>query len=172
MNRRRRRSRSGLARLLAHPRGTKLGRLLTEHLDEALMHLLPSHQGLIRVGPEWLWRDFRRRLGRGRNHGSPQRLERAALLWSIYHNFTPAQWRSEHKRKYKHPGQNALEVAGATPGRLSYLDAWGSCLPRPGPPLAPQRLASPCVGCHNLAHIIWNRVRHALGVCALAPRSI
>ena len=114
-----------LARLLAHERGAKLGRIIGEHLDEALMHLLPCHRGLIRVGPEWLWRDFRLRLSRGRNHGSAQRLERAALVWSIYHNFTPAQWRSERKRKYKHPGQSALEVAGASPGRLSYLDALG-----------------------------------------------
>ena len=39
--------------------------------------------------PEWLWRDFRLRLSHGRNHGSEQRLERAALVWAIYHNFTP-----------------------------------------------------------------------------------
>ena len=39
----------------------------------------------------------------------------AALVWAIYHNFEPAQWRSERKRHYRHPGQSALEVAGAPP---------------------------------------------------------
>ena len=75
--------------------------------------------------PEWYWRDFRLRLSRGRNHRSDQRLERAALVWAIYHNFEPAQWRSERKRHYRHPGQSALEVAGAPPGQVSYLDALG-----------------------------------------------
>ena len=45
------------------------------------------------VSPEWYWRDFRLRLSRERNHRSEPRLERAALLWAIYHNFEPAQWR-------------------------------------------------------------------------------
>jgi hypothetical protein len=82
-----------------------------------------SHQGLSRIGPWHLWRDSRLRLGHGRNHGSDERLERAALVWAIYHNFTPAQWRCERKRAYKHPGLSPLEVAGADPGELSYLDA-------------------------------------------------
>jgi hypothetical protein len=50
-------------------------------------------------------------------------LERAALLWAIYRNFTPAQRRSERHRHYKHPGQSPLEAAGASPGAISYLDA-------------------------------------------------
>lgn len=119
------RAEAALMQLLAHPRGTKLGRALREQLDELLMHLMDEHEGLIRITPEWLWRDFRLRLSRGRNHGSAKRLERAALVWAIYHNFTPTQRRLERKRQYKHPGQSALEVAGIDPGRLSYLDALG-----------------------------------------------
>lgn len=92
-------------------------------LDQLLYHLLPVHSGLARVSPEWLWRDFRLRLSRGRNHRSEERLEQAASLWMVYHNFTPAQGRSERKRTYKHPGQSPLQVAGADPGDISYLDA-------------------------------------------------
>jgi hypothetical protein len=114
-----------LAKLLAHPFGAALGKKLNEQLDRLFMHQLPDHRGLKRVGPEWLWRDFRLRLSHGRNHGSTQRLERAALLWAVYHNFTPAQWRSERKRHYRYPGKCALEVAGAPPGEISYLDALG-----------------------------------------------
>lgn len=112
-----------LAQLGAHRQGSGLARRLRESLGEALVHLEPGHQGLIRVGPEWLWRDFRLRLSRGRNHCSPLRLQRAGLVWGIYHNFTPAQERSEHHRHYKHPGLSPLEVAGSAPGELSYLDA-------------------------------------------------
>jgi len=71
---------------------------------------------------KWGW--YRRRR-RGRNHRSEPRLERAALLWAIYRNFTPAQRRSKRKRRYRHPGQRPLTVAGAPPGRVSYLDALG-----------------------------------------------
>jgi hypothetical protein len=112
-----------LARLQAHPFGARLAQKVNEQLDRLLYPLLACHQGLVRIAPEWLWRDLRLRLSRGRNHGSEERLERAGLLWMVYHNFTPAQWRSERKRKYKHPGQSALQVAGASPGRISYLDA-------------------------------------------------
>lgn len=45
----------------------------------------------MRVSPEWLWRDFRLRLSRGRNHGSSERLERAALVWGIYRIATLVQ---------------------------------------------------------------------------------
>ena len=89
------------------------------------MHLLDYYHGLQPVTPEWYWRDFRLRLSHGRNHRSDQRLERASLLWAIYHNFEPAQWRSERKRHYRYPGQSALAVAGAPPGQVSYLDALG-----------------------------------------------
>lgn len=114
-----------LARLRLLEWGEPLARWLEPLLDAALMHLMPCHQGLLRVSPEWVWRDFRLRLSHGRNHGSELRLERALLVWAIYHNFTPAQWRSEQKRKYRHPGQSPLEAAGASPGKLSYLDALG-----------------------------------------------
>jgi hypothetical protein len=112
-----------LAALRDHPQGARLGRLLNERFDQVLMHLVDDYAGLQRVGPEWCWRDFRLRLSRGRNHGSEPRLERAALLWAIYHNFTPTQWRSERKRHYRHPGQSPLQVAGSSPGEVSYLDA-------------------------------------------------
>lgn len=112
-----------LAQLGAHRLGQVLAKKVNEQLDRLLYHRLPCHAGLARVGPEWLWRDFRLRLSRGRNHGSTQRLERAALLWMIYHNLTPAQRRSERKRHYKHPGQSPLQVAGSSPGEFTYLDA-------------------------------------------------
>lgn len=116
---------AALATLLGHPLGATLGQVLNEQLDRVLVHLLDYYRGLPRVTPEWCWRDFRHRLSHGRNHRSDQRLERAALVWAIYHNFEPAQWRSERKRHYRHPGQSALEVAGAPPGQVSYLDALG-----------------------------------------------
>ena len=109
--------------LRAYPGAAQLAQKVHEQLDRLLYHLLPSHQGLVRISPEWLWRDFRLRLSRGRNHGSDERLEQAGALWMVYHNFTPAQWRSERKRKYKHPGLSPLQVAGAAPGDISYLDA-------------------------------------------------
>jgi hypothetical protein len=114
-----------LSKLRAHRLGEDLGclRHLEEHLDAMLVHLSHYNRGLARVGPEWLWRDYRLRVSWGRNHGSDLRLERAALVWAIYANFTPAQWRSERKRKYKRPGKSSLEMAGAPPGRVSYLDA-------------------------------------------------
>ena len=114
---------AALAALAEHDHGAELKQRLHQVLDESLMHLLPEHRDLIRVGPEWLWRDFRLRLSHGRNHASEERLERATLVWAIYHNFTPAQMRSEHKRHYKHPGFSPLEVAQMPPGKLSYLDA-------------------------------------------------
>jgi hypothetical protein len=49
----------------------------------------------------------------------------AALVWAIYRNFNPAQWRSERKRHYRYPGRSHLAVAGASPGDISYLDALG-----------------------------------------------
>jgi len=116
---------AALATLLGHPLGATIGKLLNEQLDRVLVHLLDYYKGLPRVTPEWYWRDFRLRLSRGRNHRSDQRLERAALVWAVYHNFEPAQWRSERKRHYRHPGQSALQVAGAPPGQVSYLDAVG-----------------------------------------------
>jgi hypothetical protein len=112
-----------LAVLKAHQLGGTLAELIGENLDAALVHLSRYNQGLVRVGPEWLWRDFRQRVSRGRNHASDERLERAALVWAIYSNFTPAQQRKERKRKYKRPGKSSLELAGMPPGTLSYLDA-------------------------------------------------
>lgn len=115
--------RAALAELAAHRLGAGLAQALDEHLDAALVHLLWYNQGLLRVGPEWLWRDFRLRLGHGRNQGSTERLERAALLWAIYRNFEPSQRRSERKRRYRWPGQSPLAVAGVPPTEVSYLDA-------------------------------------------------
>ena len=114
-----------LQALRALPGADELAQKVYLLLDRLLYHLLPVHQGLMRVAPEWLWRDFRLRLSHGRNHGSESRLEQAAAVWMVYHNFTPAQRRSERKRTYKHPGQSPLQVAGACPGEISYLDALG-----------------------------------------------
>lgn len=114
-----------LQKLLAHPQGAALGQQLTKILDRLLVYRMAYCQGLQRVSPEWYWRDFRLRLSHGRNHRSETRLERAAVLWALYHNFEPAQWRSERKRHYRHPGQSALQVAGVPPGQVSYLDALG-----------------------------------------------
>ena len=114
---------AALAKLKAHQLGGKLASILEEHLDAAMVYLLEYNRGLSRVSPEWYWRDFRLRLSRGRNHRSDERLERAALVWAIYRNFTPSQRRSEHKRHYRHPGMSPLAVAGAPPGEISYLDA-------------------------------------------------
>ncbi len=112
-----------LAKLKAHERGGNLAKMVGEHLDAAIVYLLEYNHGLGRVSPEWYWRDFRLRLSHGRNHGSDERLERAALLWAVYHNFTPTHGISERKRHYRHPGMSPLEVAGAPPGEASYLDA-------------------------------------------------
>ena len=114
-----------LRKLRAHPHGKALGQQLTHILDRLLVYRMAYCRGLQRVSPEWYWRDFRLRLSRGRNHRSEERLERAAVLWALYHNFEPAQRRSERKRHYRHPGQSALQVAGVPPGQVSYLDALG-----------------------------------------------
>jgi hypothetical protein len=116
---------AALATLHGHPLGHALAKLLNEQFDHVLVHLLAYYRDVVRVAPEWCWRDFRLRLSHGRNHGSDSRLERATLVWAIYHNFEPAQGRSERQRTYRHPGQSALHVAGASPGELSYLDALG-----------------------------------------------
>jgi hypothetical protein len=110
-------------RLAAAPRGAGLAAALRADVAAALVHRRRYQAGLQRVGPEWCWRDFRLRLGHGRNAGSAGRLERTALGWAIYRNFTPAQERSERRRKYRPPGQWPLAVAGVPPGAVSYLDA-------------------------------------------------
>jgi transposase-like protein len=114
---------AALARLRAHELGPALADLVAVHLEAARVYRCGYNQGLGRASPEWLWRDFRLRSSHGRNHGAEQRLERAALLWAISHNFEPAQYRSERKRKYRHPGQAPLALAGLPPGDISYLDA-------------------------------------------------
>jgi predicted Fe-S protein YdhL (DUF1289 family) len=116
---------AALAQLLAHPHGKVLGNQLSALMDRLLVYQMDYCRGLQRVSPEWYWRDFRLRLSHGRTHRSEQRLERAALLWAGYHNFEPAQWRSERPRHYRHPGKSALQVAGVPPGQVRYLDALG-----------------------------------------------
>jgi lysophospholipase L1-like esterase len=114
---------AALGPLAAHRLGAGLARALAEHVAAALVHRRRYNRGLVRVSPEWCWRDFRLRLSRGRNHRAEARLERAALVWAIYRNFTPAQERRERKRRYRYPGQSPLAVAGVPPGEVSYLDA-------------------------------------------------
>ena len=118
-------ARVGLRSLEGHPLGARLAAILSEHWEAALAHLGAYNRGLVRVAPEWLWRDFRLGLGRGRNHATEVRLERAALVWAIYRNFTPAQRRSERKRHYRRPGKSPLEMAGVPPNEACYLDALG-----------------------------------------------
>jgi hypothetical protein len=89
---------AALVTLRSHPQGAAIAQFLTEHLERLLVHLLAYDAGRQRVTPEWYWRDVRLRLSRGRQHGADRRLERAALVWAIYHDFEPAQWRSERKR--------------------------------------------------------------------------
>lgn len=112
-----------LQTLQAHRLGAGLARALRNDLEYALVYQSRVNQGLGRVGPEWWWRDFRLRLSHGRNHRSTARLERAALVWAVYHNFEPAQWRTERKRTYRRPGRSPLALAGVPPGDSSYLDA-------------------------------------------------
>ena len=116
---------TALEQLLAHPHGRALGQHLSALMDRLFVYQMDYCRGLQRVSPEWYWRDFRLRLSHGRNQRSEERLERAAVLWALYHNFEPAQWRSERKRHYRYPGQSALQVAGVPPGQVSYLDAVG-----------------------------------------------
>jgi hypothetical protein len=116
-------SEKALAELAAHRLGTLLANYLRPLLDAVQYYRMDCHNGLLRVGPEWMWRDFRQRVSRGRNHGADENWERAALLWAIYWNFTPAQRRSERKRTYRRSGKSPLEMAGAPPGDICYLDA-------------------------------------------------
>jgi hypothetical protein len=116
---------AALQELLAHPHGAPVGKWLSRFMDTLLVYQIPYCEGTQRVSPEWCWRDFRLRLSHGRNHRSEERVARAALVWAIYHNFQPAQRRSEQQRQYRYPGQSALQVAGAAPGEVSYLDALG-----------------------------------------------
>jgi transposase-like protein len=114
---------AALEPLAAHARGAGLAAALRPHLAAAHVCHRPYTRALVRVSPEWCWRDFRLGLGHGRNHGSVARLERAALRWALYHNFTPAQQRRERKRAYRSAGQSPLARAGVPPGEVSYLDA-------------------------------------------------
>lgn len=114
---------AALARLAAHEFGQALADLVVLHLEAARVYRCGYNQALGRASPEWLWRDFRLRASHGRNHGAEHRLERAALLWALHHNFEPAQDRSERKRTYRHPGLAPLALAGLPPGDISYLDA-------------------------------------------------
>ncbi len=118
-----RQARQALESLAAHRCGGELAALLEGYLEQALVYRKEDHRGLARVGPEWCWRDFRLRLSRGRNQGSHKRLEQEGLVWAIYHNFEPAQWRSERQRTYRRPGLSPLAMSGQEVAGFSYLDA-------------------------------------------------
>lgn len=114
-----------LQQLRAHKEGARLAAQMGAQLDRLLVYQLEEQRGLLRVGPEWQWRDFRLIMSHGRNHGCDERLERAALVWGIYRNSMPAQMRCESKRHYRRSGRSPLEVTGVPPGELNYLDALG-----------------------------------------------
>ena len=114
---------AALRHLAAHPLGTRLAQALRNEIEQALVYQSAVTQGLGRVGPEWWWRDFRLRLSRGRNHHSTARLERAAMLWVVYHTFEAAQERRKRTRSYRRPGQSPRAMAGVPPEDVSYLDA-------------------------------------------------
>ncbi len=116
-------ARAALGPLAGHRLGAGLAAALRPHLAAAHVCHRPYTRQLVRVSPEWCWRDFRLGLGHGRNHGAVARLERAALRWAIYTNFTPAQKRRERKRTYRSAGLCPLARAGVPPGAVSYLDA-------------------------------------------------
>jgi len=114
---------AALRALATHRGGVGLAAALRNLVGDVLVYRERWNRGLVRVGPEWWWRDFRLRLSHGRNHRSAVRLERAALVWAIYHNFEPAQGRRERKRTYRRAGRSPLAMAGVPPGEVSYLDA-------------------------------------------------
>jgi transposase-like protein len=114
---------AALKTLAAHRLGAALARALRNDLEQALVYQGAGMAGVGRVGPEWHWRDFRLRLSHGRNHRSTARLERAALLWAVYHNFEAAQERRERRRTYRRPGRSPLAMAGVPPGEVTDLDA-------------------------------------------------
>lgn len=114
-----------LAKLAAHQYGAWLARALRQYGDALFYDQFGDNPGLCRVAPEWPWRDYRLRLSHGRSHGTDRRMERAGLVWGIYRNFEPAQGRCARQRKYRHPSQCPLAMAGVPPGEVSYLDALG-----------------------------------------------
>jgi hypothetical protein len=114
---------TALKALAAHPLGAGLAAALRNEVDAAFVYREGWNRGLVRVGPEWWWRDVRVRLSHGRNHRSLARRERAALVGAIDHNFTPAPRRTERKRTYRRSGHSPLAMTGVAPGEVSYLDA-------------------------------------------------
>ena len=84
---------------------------------------LQGRVAIVTGGWNGIGRAYALGLGHGRNHGAPARLERAALRWAIYRNFTPAQERRERQRHYHSAGLSPLARAGVPPGAVSYLDA-------------------------------------------------
>ena len=116
---------AALPTLAAHPLGAVAAAALRTDVEAVLTSRGPTNQGRCRVSPAWCGRDVRVRLSRGRNHRSARRLERAALVWALDHNFEPAHARCERTRRYRHPGQAPLAVAGVPPDQVSDLDALG-----------------------------------------------
>ncbi len=120
---------TALQQLLAHPQGKALGQHLNALMERLFVYQMDYCRGLQRVSPEWYWRDFRLRLSHGRNHRSEQRLERAALLWAIYHNFEPAQAIGT-PTTLSTSWEECLQVAGVPPGQVVIWMLWAS--ERPG----------------------------------------
>ncbi len=104
-----------------------------EAAETALQQLLAHPQGKAWAAgngcngyPRAVLARRRLRLSHGRNHRSEQRLERAALLWAIYHSFEPAQWRSEHQRHYRHPGKVPSKWPVCRPDKSVIWMLWAS----------------------------------------------
>ena len=60
---------AALVQLGKHAQGASLAALINEQFDHLLAHTLDYFWALVRVTPEWYWRDYRQRLSHGRNHG-------------------------------------------------------------------------------------------------------
>ena len=140
--------RSGAGAYAQSPPGARHQPVSQRQLDHILVHRVAYYAGLHRVNaPEWRRRPrpFAACARCDRHHGADPRLERAARVWASYHNFEPAQWRSERQRHYtctarkcrcRHPGLSPRQVAGAPPGKSSARDAVGGSTPTeplPGP---------------------------------------
>ena len=126
-----------------HPQGPVISQFLNAQLDRILVHRVAYYAGLHRVTPEWpkvapspplrppSWRR--------------PTFEQANPHSASYHNFEPAQWRSERQRHYTCTARKCRsasrprprQVAGAPPARAALrrccgrLNVHGTVAPAP-----------------------------------------